>query len=188
MPRLLSLLVPLVILAGCRPVNLSGESVGQFRVTGTLDETSCGDGYPAPPSSTFYVELRREPDSSYGYWKLPNAPLVAGLLDRRGNFRFTDTQQVTGVEPDPASGVVGCDLPREEVVAGVVADELGADGAVNGDAGAGGALTGTTTIRITPAAGGDCSPLLLPAGGAFPVLPCELSFRLDGERLASPLF
>jgi hypothetical protein len=182
------LLVLALAFAGCRPTKLAGESIGQYRVTGTLEESSCGDGYPAPETSTFYVELRREPDSSYGYWKLPNAPLVAGLLDPSGSFRFTESQQVSGVEPDPVNGVVGCDLRRDEIVAGSLGSETD-DAGQRADAGSDDAsLIGTTTIRVTPIAGSDCSPLLLPAGGAFPVLPCELRYHLTGQALETPLF
>lgn len=188
MSRLLLSLTLVVVVAGCRPTKLAGESIGQFRVTGTLEQNTCADGHPAPTTLTFYVELRSEPGSSYGYWKLPDAPLVSGVLEGDGDFRFTNSQQVTGVQPDPSTGVVGCDLRRDEIVAGTL-DQATDGGAQIADGGAGNAdLRGSTTITVTPVAGGDCSPLLLPAGGAFPVLPCELRYQLVGERLATPLF
>ncbi len=201
MNRLLYASLPVLLaLVGCRPTQLAGESVGQFRVVATLQDNTCGDGYPVQSSTTFYVELRSQPESTYGYWKLPDAPLVSGLLRPDGEFRFTDSQQVTGVQADPTTGTVGCDLQREEVVAGTfdptAADDAGAtvQDAANGqdagvgDAGPQGSLRGTTTVRITPVTGGDCSSLIQPAGGGFPVLPCEITLNLDGERLATPLF
>jgi hypothetical protein len=184
----------LLPLAACRPIKLAGEPVGQYRVTGTLQETSCGAGHPAPPSLTFHVELRREPASTYGYWKLPDGPLVNGAFDDEG-FRFEQRAEVVGVPPDLDLGVVGCTLERAEIITGELASQAGdaaapADGGQAGDAGAaqGAPFTGRTTIAVTPVAGGDCSPLLLPYGGAFPLLPCELRYTLEGVPLDEPIW
>lgn len=207
------------VIAGCRPVELAGRSIGQYAVQGTLTVNSCGDGHPAPPTMSFYVELREEPGSASGYWKLPNGPLVGGSLDAAGAFRFEQRMQVVGVPEEPDLGVVGCVLERAEIVRGELVEGPGggSDGgaAIDGggalDGGAaidGGAvvdggqrpldagpppdphgiLRGETTITVTPVAGGDCSPLLLPLGGAFPALPCELRYVLEGEQLDEPLW
>ena len=195
MPRnsLCFLALALLPLAACKPLALAGEPVGQYRVTGTLAETTCGTGHPAPPSLAFHVELRREEGTTSGYWKLPDGPLVSGAFDDVG-FRFEQRSEVVGVAPDYDLGVVGCNLQRAEIITG----ELGSpptDAATLADAGQadGGALegagfTGRTTIAVTPVAGGDCTPLLLPYGGAFPILPCELRYRLEGARLAEPIW
>lgn len=183
----------LLPLAACRPIKLAGEPVGQYRVTGTLADNTCGAGHPAPPSLTFHVELRREAGATSGYWKLPDGPLVSGAFDDAG-FRFEQRSEVVGVAPDYDLGVVGCNLQRAEIITGELGSST-ADAATNADAGAadGGSLdevsfTGRTTIAITPVAGGDCTPLLLPYGGAFPILPCELRYRLEGTRLEEPLW
>lgn len=175
----------------CRPTKLPGESQGQFRVTGTLEESTCGEGHPAPPSFVFYVELRSE--GTRGYWKLAEGPAVAGSFGSDGAFRFEERVEVRAVEPDPPNGVAGCAVERGQVVAGTLAAVR--DGAADTedggtpDAGAApGTLRGTTTITVTPVPGGDCSPLLLPYGGAFPVLPCQIRYALVGERLARPIW
>lgn len=194
-PRLVWLVLAALVLAplaACRPTELAGDSIGEYRVTGALAETTCGAGHPAPASMSFYVELRAEPGSTSGYWKLPNAGLVAGELDE-GAFRFEQRSQVVGVPQDLEAGVAGCMLERAEIVAGELGSAPAADAGSTGDAGAQGdgdaeGFHGRTTIGVSPVAGGDCSPLLIPFGGAFPVLPCELRYDLTGERVEEPVF
>lgn len=184
------LIVCVAAVAGCRPTKLAGRSVGQYAVTATLAESSCGDGHPAPPSFSFYVELREEPASSSGYWKLADGPLIGGSLDD-GAFRFEQRAEVVAVPQDPDTGVVGCVLARTEVVEGELPEGALDGGQADGgdaDAGVQADLHGETTVTVTPVAGGDCSPLLLPLGGAFPTLPCALRYRLQGEELDEPLW
>jgi hypothetical protein len=176
--------------SGCRkPTDLAGESIGQYRVVGALAENECAGGHPAPPDLTFYVELRSEPGSARGYWKLPDGPLVAGALDPDGAFRFAQSANVTAVPADPARGVTGCVLERAEVVSGALemsaSDASAIDGGVADDVER---IDGTTAITIAPVAGSDCSPILTAWGGAFPALPCRILYDLDGERLAEPLW
>lgn len=204
MHRLASALVCALAIAGCRPTQLSGRSVGQYAVSGALAETTCGEGHPAPPAFSFYVELREEPGSSVGYWKLADGPLVGGSLDREGAFRFEQRLQVVGVPEDAELGVVGCVVERLEIVEGRLEGEVldagqadagradaGQADAGQTDAGASDAtharLRGETRISVS-AVSGDCSPLLLPLGGAFPTLPCALRYTLDGEQLDEPLW
>lgn len=192
MPRILLFSLVTLALAGCRPTKLAGESLGQYRVTGTLDETTCGAGHPAPETMTFYVELRAQPGSSVGYWKLPNAPIVDGDHDEdEGSFRFEHRTQHVGVPQDLPAGVVGCTLERAEIVT-VQLEASATDGGASdaGDAGVSdpSAFTGRTTIGITPVLGSECSRLLLPFGGAFPVLPCEIRYDLEGEQVDEPIW
>jgi len=120
--------------------------------------------------------------------KLADGPLASGSIDRHGAFRFEQRAQVTAIAQDLVSGVAGCVLERAEVVRGRVA-ELAPD-AGRADAGAGASgLEGETIVTVSPVpGGGDCSPLLLAFGGAFPTLPCQLRYALDGERLDEPLW
>lgn len=185
----LAALVTLVV--GCRPVKLAGDPVGQYRVTGTLKSSTCGAGHPAPTTLTFYVELRAEPDSTRGYWKLPNGPLVAGDLDD-GEFRFEERTHVVAVPADPANNVAGCTLERVEVVDGELEGEtLATDAGVTDRADSGATdeegFSGRTVIGITPVPGGNCTPLLSVYGGPFPVLPCEVRYELEAKRVQEPI-
>ncbi|RZO51421.1 MAG: hypothetical protein EVA89_33465 [Sandaracinaceae bacterium] len=195
MRRLFPFLAALLLLPACRPTKLAGESVGQFRVDGELLETTCGDGHPVLPTLLFHVELRDEP-GTIGYWKLSDGPIASGSYEA-GAFRFEDATQHVGV--DATDGHPGCVVERREVIEGALVQGVTHDGAVGGaDAGVphdGGGdgeprdgFDGTTTVRITPTAGSECSLLLQPQGGAFPALPCGFSYRLRGTRLEEPLW
>lgn len=194
MRRVCWIVLPLLLLLpACRAPTLTGESVGQYGVTGTLVENTCGEGYPAPDTFSFFVEIRHEADL-VGYWKLADAPLVSGTVEREGDFRFVDRSQVVAIPNDVMAGVAGCALEREEVVAGTL---LGAPIATEADVPDGGApepalpgeqrFEGTTTIAVTPT-DGDCTPLLGSAGGPFGALPCAVRFDLAAEQLAEPLW
>jgi hypothetical protein len=178
----------LLAATACRAPKLAGESVGTFVVTGTLNENTCAAGYPAPETFSFRVDIRRERNSSsVGYWKLPQGPLMAGTVDDAGAFRFTQIDEVVAVPADPSTGQVGCTLLRTEVVTGAIppsanASDLGDADRTDGGGEAASALSGTTAIEVEAVAGSDCSALLLPSGGAFPVLPCELSWSFSGTR------
>jgi hypothetical protein len=193
---LLSSICVLAFPACGRPSKLAGHAVGQYEVRGTLLETQCGEGHAAPAALRFFVELRDE-EGPLGYWKLPDAPIMDGTLEPDG-FVFDDASRVVGVPAQPELGVAGCVVERAEVVTGTFG-ALGetADDGGNGDAGVGDAsvpvdprasFTGTSTARISAVPGGDCSPLLLPYGGAFPTLPCEIRYSLAGVRLEEPLW
>ena len=202
---LLSLVCALAGPACERPSKLAGHAIGQYEVNATLLETQCGEGHAAPATIRFFVELR-DSEGPLGYWKLPDAPIMDGILES-GAFRFDDSSNVVAVASQPELGVVGCMVERTETVTGAFgtgSPEItdAGDDAGNADAGAGDAslpvdggsgdpqdsFTGTTTVRISPVAGGDCSPLLLPYGGAFPALPCEIHYSLHGERLEENLW
>jgi hypothetical protein len=168
----LSILALAIACAGCRPTQLAGDSLGEFFVTGTLEESTCGAGYPVRSTFTFLVDVRIEEGSSYGYWKLSDGPAVAGSVRDDGTFRFEAATQVVAIEADPATGTTGCALDHTDVVAGEIAD----------DADAGHALTGYEVLDVVPVAGTQCSPLLTLWGGTFPELPCRVEFAFTGER------
>lgn len=197
MPRLIILsFFVLAALAGCRPIQLAGESLGHYAIDGTMVESSCGAGHPAPATTSFRVELRAYPGSNIGYWKLPTGPLVEGVYDEEErSLRFEQRTQHVGVEPDLERGIVGCTLEWIEVVTirlGASALDAGVLDAGAADAGMDEgemeqpALRGRTTIGITPVVGSNCAPLLLPYGGAFPNLPCDIRYELEGEAVEAP--
>lgn len=215
-PLLLASLASLLALASCRPTKLDGTAIGQYELRGTLTENTCAEGYPAPAELWFHVELRHRAGSTIGYWKLSDAPIADGTMDRgAGTFRFVDRQEVLAIESQP--GVTGCVLERLETVegtftsaaadAGPLADgggpnEADGGGDPRGDASApigapsdAGArdpeearFVGTTTVGVSPMAGSDCSPLLDPSRGGFPLLPCSIRYAIHGDRLAHDLW
>lgn len=194
MRRLAWMLVPLLLgLAACRPPKLSGESVGQYSVTGALMENTCGEGYPTPDTLGFYVELRHE-SGVVGYWKLADAPIVTGTVEREGAFRFVERREVVAIPADPMTGAPGCSLGHEETVEGTLLGALESmsdaalpDGGVAEPTPGEARFEGSTTISVTPSTG-DCTPLLGTAGGPFPALPCTIRFELDAEQLEEPLW
>lgn len=193
MSRLCLALLPLLIVVpSCADPGgtsgLPGESIGQYSVTATLSETSCGAGHPAPAEFSFFVEVRHIADSSVGFWKLPDGPAMEGMVQPESGFTFESSDQFVGVPADPEMGVVGCMVERAERVEGELlnADTL-ADAGPPQDGELGG-FVGTTTVEVNVIPGSDCTPLLLPYGGAFPALPCSLVYELAAEELAEPLF
>jgi hypothetical protein len=178
-PLLRLALLSCLALSGCRPARLPGESLGEFVIAGALSSSTCASGYPAPPTLAFRVELRREPGSSYGYWKLPDTALVSGTLGADGAFRFEQRTLYPVLAPDPETDNPGCALERTEVVQGEVSSDA-SDAAIDAP------LLGTTNITLSPQAGTFCAPLLAVYGGPFPELPCAIEYELEGQRPATP--
>ncbi len=182
----------LALLPACRAPRLSGTSVGQYEVNGELVENTCAEGYPAPETLRFFVELRHDA-GVVGYWKLANSPIVEGRVERMTGFRFVEASQVVAVPADPTMGVTGCTLAREETVEGTLMGEAASDAGIPLDGGAPAVppgetrFEGTTTVQVS-ASRGDCSALVTTAGGPFPALPCVLRFDLVGEQLDEPLW
>lgn len=158
-----------LLIGGCRPTQLAGESLGEFFVQGTLEENTCGAGYPVRSSYTFIVDVRVE-GSGLGYWKLSDRPVVEGAVHDDGTFRFGAATQVVAFEPDPTTGTAGCALDQSDVVAGAIAS----------DPDAGSALTARQTVDVRPAPGTMCAPLLTLWGGTFDALPCRIEIALEG--------
>ncbi|MBX3272626.1 MAG: hypothetical protein KF729_20365 [Sandaracinaceae bacterium] len=183
-------LLTLLLLPACRRPGASPErvedDVGRYQVQGTLSTAECGEGYPAPETMSFVVDLMHLPGSSRGYWQIPDGPVVEGILDRAGGFRFQSATQAVAIEPDPGWEVPGCTLELLEVVDGTL--EAGAS--TEADAGVApvpeARIAGSTRMRIAPVPGGDCRPLVSLYGGPFPELPCRIEYRLAGERIGSP--
>jgi hypothetical protein len=198
------LALALLALGGCRrPTDLPGEALGQYEVRGALEENTCGDGYAAPSQLWFHVEIRDAPGSELGWWKLPDAPLASGTVSADRAFRFEHDARVVATPAQPELGRPGCELDRVETVEGTLSGAVGSDaGTADGgvrdgsvdDAGPAPAapgiarLEGTTTIRVSAAPGGDCSALIGTGAGQFPALPCEIRFRLTGERLEEEIW
>ncbi len=183
----------------CKPAAQPGTPVGNFAITGTLQDNACGDGFQPELSIVFNAELRRA--DSVAYWKMGDRPATSGTIDANGNFRFRSQSLIEYWPADPANGIVGCRLLQTETISGRVnaLDESDVSDAGRVDAGVAQAdsgrsdagrrdagraesmeLSATNTIDIAASPGSDCSPAVAYAGGPFTSLPCRASFSLDG--------
>ncbi|GAB4207780.1 MAG: hypothetical protein OHK0013_25680 [Sandaracinaceae bacterium] len=197
----LALAAPAVALlaTACRPPVAPGASLGDYVVTGTLEENTCGLGFQPEPLLRFPVELRR--DGSTAYWRMGSGPRAEGTIDADGDFRFRYVTLIEGWPADPDNGVPPCRFTQTEtiegrIVSGALADAGSADGGLadagSGDVGPGDAadagartsafMSATSTIDLGVAAGFDCSLALQSAGvgGQFAVLPCRATYRFEG--------
>jgi len=185
--------VSTAVLAGCKPNEIPGESIGVYRVVGTLEENSCGPtGLPANNPLLFEVEIRD--DEGIGVWALEEKPFILGTIKHNGEFlfrledRFSVRPEEIEPEPDPELFTdpeayrepQECHLSQVEVIRGTVAlDEKSRyrDGAVDGDVD----LIGSDSINIQPTSNSDCRDLLASVGGPFSTLPCKAFYTLEGE-------
>lgn len=184
------------LLSACTP-HYPGEPVGSFRVVGSLEDNLCGpQAVPATDPVVFSVEIRR--DGAQAWWRRPDAPLVEGVVEPDGTFRFHGTGRRVVVAPNPDAGVPGCALDQQEELTIRLTGEVGADAGVGadaaietlgdaavGDAGARPGLEGRHTIHLTPSAGSNCTPALAAAGGPFLAIPCDVDYALSGETTES---
>lgn len=198
---------PLVRIATCALAACSGELpgdlVGDYAVTGTLVDHTCGkQALPAADPMLFDVELRE--DNGQGFW-IVQPPAHTGTLSPDGAFHFESesTQLLSagpvGVsEPDPEREAdpetaadperfestttrAQCTLRIHETIRGTV-HRPDADGGMN-DVGAD--LSGENEIEVQAASDTDCDFALQAQGGIWEQLPCRVSYELAGVLRAS---
>jgi hypothetical protein len=83
---------PLLALAttfavACMPNEIPGEPVGTYRVTGSLEQNSCGSG-AVPAADPLQFEVQILDDRGVGVWALSDKPFVYGTLTDEGDFSF----------------------------------------------------------------------------------------------------
>ncbi len=173
---------------GCQPKKLPGEPIGIYHVVGTLVDNECGSqAVPAENPLVFRVELRA--DGEKAYWHRADLPVVSGILiPSTGRFLFSAQSVWTAIAADPNLDYPGCTLNQQDTIEGTLeaSDESSED--VQDDAGSDAGLdtdewTGTERIEMTPAAGSNCLPALITAGGGFQSLPCSINYDLLGTLL-----
>lgn len=185
--------------AGCKKFlqqEYPGDSLGKFRVHGSLVEQSCGSAAIMPRDPLeFDVELRR--DGATAYWRLAGQPAKSGHYDA-DTFQFT-FQFATSYPLRPADELqmLGpCTLGQVEEVTGTVppletpaGDASAYDAAEAYDAGDGdgGAAverhwTGENTITFAPTSGSDCSDVIGTDSGHFQSLPCRVRYELEARE------
>ncbi|QQR89235.1 MAG: hypothetical protein IPJ88_13615 [Myxococcales bacterium] len=177
-----------VFAVSCTKSDGPGESLGDYKVSATLNENTCGStAFAFQEAFSFALELRVEKPTLY--WVQSNFPAVAGSIDNDGNFRVQLVSSWALSPDDPEAEVAGCTLEQKDTVTGIF--ELSA----SPDAG----LSENTepliqgpdqweaeqSILYSPVSGSDCSLLLTQNGGSFAEIPCRLDYDLLGTRLTS---
>lgn len=153
-------------LAGCA-MDLPGDRVGVFSVRGSLEENACGaQAVPAFESFVAEVDLRTEADGR-AYWARQGSPMITGTGGPGLDYAFAVATTVS-------TTVTGCSLLQGERISATVQSVVTENEAVN-------YLSGVNTVTVAVAAGGNCAPLLVAAGGPFEALPCDITYSLSGE-------
>lgn len=163
--------------AGCTgkdPYN-PGETLGTFRVTGSLVSSTCG---ATPNPWLFDVKLRHDAVTTL-YWVQGGAP-ISGMIDAtaRSTMKASETRSVRAADPKTKRGA--CSLVREDnldVVLAPVTMPLTDVKDVK-------TFKGTLEYRFAPVQGSECDDQLLDSGGDFAALPCKVSYEIGGEKVA----
>jgi len=161
---LLLVLIAAATELACVPEDVPGEVVGTYEFEGRLDVNQCGEAaFPATGTLEMRAELRRDLDMAV--WRVPQAPITYGVVEEDERYVFTGGGTYPAYE--------GCTFVQEEMIA---IDGVGEDDP-----------TGEIVIRISTAAGSDCTPSHAAAGGPFLALPCEIRWSMDGATI-DPIF
>jgi hypothetical protein len=163
-------------LAGClnfRKVDdakAPGDMLGLYHVDGTLDDSSCGDGALGSSEHwTFDVKLTRFDNDIY--W-LNGRETIVGDIETDGRT-FSILSEVEVTVSAPGRGKPGCTVMRHDDAEG----QLSASGTDVES------FAGTLTYKYEVVDGFDCSDWI-GTQGAVEALPCDLRYKLDGERAA----
>ena len=147
-----------------------GDMLGTYHVAGKLDTSTstCGDGaLGSSPTWKFDVKLTRFDNDIY--W-LNGQETIPGDIASDGRT-FSILSEVE-VQVSPAGpGKPGCAVMRHDDAEG----KLSASGTDVESFG------GTLTFRYEVIEGSDCSAWI-GTDGAVDTLPCEISYKIDGER------
>jgi hypothetical protein len=168
----------LALLPGCtqevsdRDARIPGDLLGTYHVVGDLGDSTCGPGaLDAPEVWEFDVRLSRA-DSEL-FW-LNGAEAIEGEVAADGvSFTF---ESFVLIEAQPkGKGRDGCRITRTDSVEG----RLGSSSLdVH-------AFAGKITYGYSADAQSDCSDFIGVQGG-FGDLPCDLAYKLEGERTSEP--
>ena len=155
-----------LLLIGCGPQAMPGQSLGQFDVRAQLVENGCGSAaVPAFDAFDFRVEIREA--EGRAWWIRNERPFVEGTrLGERLTFR---TQLPV---PTEVTGCVLSQVERIEVAVGSNSPDAGTSDTP--------ALSGVNQIEFTSGPNAACGLLTVQNGGPFLSLPCEVSYELAG--------
>jgi len=142
-----------------------GEVLGFFAIDGKLSEDSCGaESLSAPDKWSFEVKLSR--DGSTLYW-LNGREAIVGDIDKTGGFSFETHIDLPLSEPHGAAK--GCTIVRRDSASGSLDDS---------------ALNAKLTYQYAATTTSDCSEFTTGSAGMPEALPCKLSYKLSGARIA----
>jgi hypothetical protein len=145
-----------------------GDMLGMYDVTGKLASSTCGDGaLGAGNTWNFQVKLTRQENDIY--WLNGQETLVGDIANDGRSFSIQSGVQV--VVSQPGRGQPGCAVNRRDDAEGKLSDS-GTDVE---------SFEGTLGFSYESAKGGDCSEWV-GTEGAVAVLPCSLTYALDGLR------
>ncbi len=149
-----------------------GDMLGTYHVDGTLNASAstCGDGaLGSTPDWKFDVKLTRFDDNIY--WLNGQETLPGDIENDGRTFSIVSDEQTT-ISP-PGRGQPGCTVARHDDAEGKLSD-TGTDVK---------SFDGTLSFNYAVVEGFDCSAWIGTAG-AVETLPCDISYKLDGERAA----
>jgi hypothetical protein len=200
------LVLVLLALAGnaCQMPEPPGDLVGEYAITASLMENTCGDAaLPVAEVLEYRVELRR--DGRTAYWMIGSPPGNQGVyssgdvsFERQEHFMVDDESEpvspelaeldpiaLYGYDPydptaEPDDGETFCTLIVRESIDATVLLEDGTD--AEDDALA---LEGTNTIEMSATRDSECHRVLETAGGPFEQLPCAAEYQIAGTLLDS---
>ena len=142
-----------------------GEVLGFFAIDGKLSDDSCGaESLSAPDKWSFEVKLSR--DGSTLYW-LNGREAIVGDIDKSGAFSFETHIDLPLAERRGAAK--GCTIVRRD----------SASGSLDGSA-----LSAKLSYQYGATADSDCSEFTTGTAGTPEALPCTLSYKLTGARIA----
>jgi len=161
-------------LAGClnfRKVDdakAPGDMLGMYAVQGKLASSTCGEGaLGAGNTWNFHVKLTRFENDIY--WLNGQETLVGDIASDGRTFSIESGVQVTVSQP--GRGQSGCVINRRDDAEGKLSDS-GTEGA---------SFEGSLEFSYEAAKGSDCLDWI-GTEGAVDVLPCSLTYNLDGQR------
>lgn len=183
----------------------SGDEVGTYQVTMSLESNTCGAGAVNLKDGHRYTAQLRA-DGEEGFWRIPGQMALPGSYTD-GQFKFSYGSVVARSAPDAGAF---CQLVQDEVLEGAVAEKASASSDDGGPLDAGIAkstgstdddskddddedadferpaegLVGRHVFSIKAAAGTDCSDALSPRG-PFERLPCTVAYDLKGTDTKS---
>ena len=204
--RALKATIPLLALTfACQMPEPPGELVGEYAITGTLLDNTCGDAaLPVADVLSYRVQLRREGPTAY--WLIGAPPANQGTITASGAIRFEreerfmvgaeaqpvdpvlaelDPLALYGYDPfdptaDPLDAQAPCTLIVREAIDAQVLSGVRFEGADDDNP----ALAGENEIAMRATSDSQCQRVLATSGGPFEQLPCAATYELSGELLA----